>query len=79
MSVPETTTIQREVWTYRDADWELLQCRLEDEDWNFLREANPDAGAEQLTKVIMDHAHTVIGKRTLHEKKQLTPGSQRRV
>ena len=36
--VPTTVAVQRTVWNYGRADWQLLQDRLDAHDWNFLRE-----------------------------------------
>ena len=52
-AIPRTVESQREVWNYKQADWDLLRDCLDEVDWDFLRSVDPDDGAATLTAKIM--------------------------
>ena len=59
--VPETQTLERQVWNYGKADWTRLKELLADHDWENLRSATPSAAALELTNSILEYAPECIG------------------
>ena len=55
----------REVWDYKNADWDLLQDSLDEENWDLLRSLDPDNGAATLTAKILELACKSIGRKTV--------------
>ena len=61
--VPETASHQREVWNFKEADWDRLSSEIEDTEWNFLSCTPPSEGAQLLTEKLLHIAEDNIPKR----------------
>ena len=72
-SVLEVIKVERKVWDYAKADWQLLQDLLSQHDWNFIKTANPHEGAARMTEAITGYAEQCIGKKVFHERKSTHP------
>ena len=57
-------TVSREVWLYRDADWDRLESLLLERDWSSLNDRTPTAAAEIVTDTILELAGACIHKKT---------------
>ena len=64
-SMPKVLSHHRQVWHYRDADWDRLRDELGDADWEDLAESPPDAAADQLVTRILQHTADCIPQRTV--------------
>ena len=73
LPVPEQVVVQREVWHFKNADWVKLRADLCAADWSFLRTADPNEGASELTKKILESAYGSIRKQTKREHKSTHP------
>ena len=73
VAVPATTILEREVWNYSKADWQMLKDLLEIEDWNCIRSDSPDTSALYLTETNLRHAKSAIGKKQVKEIKSTHP------
>ena len=70
---PEPKFVERTVWCYAHADWELLKAQLDTQDWSRLEHLEPDEGAEWLTTTILKHAKAAIPQRVIKENKSSHP------
>ena len=68
----EIINVPREVWNFRDADWDGLRQAFKEEDWSFLRRTSQD-GADELTERILETARKFIPKRVINERKSGHP------
>ena len=50
--IPETATHQREVWHFRQADWERMASNIEETNWEFLSATFPSEGAKRFTEAL---------------------------
>ena len=71
--VPETASHQREVWNFKEADWDRLSSEIEDTEWNFLSCTPPSEGAQLLTEKLLHIAEDNIPKRCVSIKKTTHP------
>lgn len=79
LTVPKTQAIRRQVWKYAEADWQRLREELEELDWNFLQNQEPDAGAEYLTQTILELSDACIGRKWVTMQKSTHPWLNDRV
>ena len=79
LSVPRVEIQFRSVWQFRDADWDGLNNALFAQDWCWLSTVGANAGAEQLTSIILKLAEQFIPKRRLCERKSTHPWINERV
>ncbi len=73
LGVPESETVRRTVWQYKDADWDRLRDALIEADWSFIDSVGTSEAAQNLTDIILEHAHECIPERQLEEKKSSHP------
>ena len=52
--IPESKPISREVFAFRDANWDDITTEFQQFDWTSLEHSNPDDGAEFLTRTILE-------------------------
>ena len=69
IDVPQIVEVEREVWNFRDADWDGLRGALRKRDWDYIKTLDVDEGAASLTNDILDAAKTFIPKRIIKDKK----------
>ena len=72
---PEQVVVQREVWHFKSADCVRLRADLDlcTTDWSFLQTAEPNEGASELTKKILEATRGSIRKQTKREHKSTHP------
>ena len=58
--VPTSEEHERVVWRYREADWQLLNGRIEDFQWDSMEGMHPDNCAEFFTRNLLELAETAI-------------------
>ena len=51
--VPETSTHQREIWHFKDADWVRLASNIDDTNLDFLSSSAPSEGARLMTEKLL--------------------------
>ena len=73
LSVPKSEVIERQVWQYREADWDRLIDILDLTDWSFAETLDTSSAAERMTELILDAMLACIPKRTLQERKSTHP------
>ena len=73
LKAPEIVESTREVWNFRDADWNGLKSALRSQSWEFLRAGSASDGAQELTSAILKTAKAFIPKRILREQKSTHP------
>ena len=61
--IPETASHQREVWHFREADWERMASIIEDAAFEFLSTTFPSEGAQRLTEELLRTAEYNIPQR----------------
>ena len=71
--VAEEKRQPRKVWQMGAADWVRLQALLEEQDWCFLSELDPDEGAEKLTQIILKLSRECIPEKWISEHKTKHP------
>ena len=71
--VPETSTHQREIWHFKDADWVRLASNIEDTNWDFLSSSAPSEGARLMTEKILQIVDDNIPKRCVSIRKTTHP------
>ena len=73
LSMPETETVTRTVWQYRDGDWDRLRDTLVDTEWSFIGSTDTSDAARRITDIILEQAHECIPERRLDERKVSHP------
>ena len=73
LPVPEVESIEREVWKFGTADWDRLECLLQEEDWSGMSCVCPHKGARHLSETVLEHAGSCIKKKRIVEKKSTHP------
>ena len=71
--VPETSTHQREIWHFKDADWVRLASNIEDTNWDFLSSSAPSEGARLMTEKLLHIVDDNIPKRCVSIRKTTHP------
>ena len=71
--MPREELVSRRLWDFRKANWDLLQRRCAEANWDFLEEANPDEAAEELTQRLLDWMAMCIPMRAAKFKKSTHP------
>ena len=51
--IPETASLNREVWHFSEADWERVASDIEEANWEFLSSTFPSEGAQRLTEELL--------------------------
>jgi len=59
IDVPQIVEVEREVWNFRDADWDGLRGALRKRDWDYIKTSDVDEGAASLAHDILDAAKTL--------------------
>jgi len=72
-AVPESKSLEREVWNYGKADWTRSRERFAEHDREVLRRGTPSEAAKELTETILDYARECIGKRAMKEVRSTHP------
>ena len=73
LTLPQTASHERKVWSYAKADWDGLKKELQSIDWSFIACSDASTAAALLTKLILEKASKHIPQRTLHVKKSSHP------
>ena len=71
--IPETSTHDRQVWHFRDADWDRLNDAILEADWSGLENMHPSEGARVLTDNLLALAEDNIPKRSITMRKCTHP------
>ena len=71
--VPETSTHQREIWHFKDADWVRLASNIEHTNWDFLSSSAPSEGARLMTEKLLHIVDDNIPKRCVSIRKTTHP------
>jgi len=71
--VPVAVVVEREVWDFRSADWDLMRECLEETDWAVIRSLTPTDGANLIHETIFGMMERTIKRRTLRETKSTHP------
>jgi hypothetical protein len=77
--VPASTSVQREVWLFRSADWDRLDSLLKEVDWTCLNDSTSEGAATMMTRVVLDLAAICIKKKVITEVKSTHPWLNDRV
>ena len=77
--VPAETTVQRTVWDFHKAEWELLRQLLRNTSWTFVSEEDPDTAAEKLNDILLEYLGRSVPQRQVQEKKRTHPWLNDRV
>ena len=73
LTVPASAEIQREVWSFNQADWEGMQEELAAQNWKAMRDMSVDDATAFLTDTILKSCEKHIPKRVLQERKWTHP------
>ena len=73
LEVPQCIEVEREVWNYRDANWEGLKKAFQTTDWKAFEKDSVDFNAEALTNHILEKAREFIPRRSIKDKKMSHP------
>ena len=72
------TTVQREVWDFKKANWTELQSFLGSEDWSFLGDLVVDEAASRFVSTILEFCRRCIPTRVCVEKRKSHPWMTKR-
>ena len=73
LSVPDSEIVERQVWQFRDADWEKMGDILDSTDWTFIESLDANAATEQMSTIILAAMDDCIPQRILKERKSSHP------
>ena len=71
--IPETATHQREVWHFREADWERMVSNMEETSWKFISATVPSEGAKRFTEELLRITEKNIPRRSASIRKTTHP------
>ena len=71
--IPETASHQREVWHFREADWERMTSNIEETNLEFLAATFPSEGAKRFTEELLNIAEENIPRRSANIRKSTHP------
>ena len=73
LPVPESDVTKRQVWSFKDADWEGLKNELSDAYWDKLKIMDVDEAAATWTKLVLAAAEKFIPRRWRRQQKSTHP------
>ena len=74
MKVPEVSSRQREVWSFRQADWEQLEEKLMSQSWCEWMELDVNSCVKKVTSVIVGLSESCIPERVMIETNRVMSG-----
>ena len=71
--IPETASHQRDVWHFREADWERMDSHIQETNWEFVSGTSQSEGAQRLTEQLLQIANDNIPRQSVNIKKPTHP------
>ena len=62
LKMPEQKAVKREVWNFKNTDWDSLRAELDGADWAFLENASAEEFAILFRDTVLASAEVHVGK-----------------